>query len=326
MRVCDTPYCEADIPQGELKKPIKGRFFCSGCRSDHSLRVLTAQADHELPIKDILLEASTFQSAGGMADYIGVSFVTVYNWISKYYSMTFQEFRRQFICKSSSRDKCYVLDIRRSSYSRHDYVLKKIRARRFCACINTLDDSLIMTNAPLHVVQEILRGRPEIKKINDDTFALVPSPVNDNPVTPVYFDQLPKECRPNKGDQVVVPEAITLYPCPVCGFKSKSRAGLATHKRTTHVGAQSTDPLFFEKLLISLYNLGGSSEVDALRRSIVTVKGEIPRKNNTRREVYRHPDWLGFDPSDDQVMALLEAGRVFVETELKGKYPQFFTN
>jgi len=92
------------------------------------------------------------------------------------------------------------------------------------------------------------------------------------------------------------------------------------------VGAQSTDPLFFEKLLISLYNLGGSSEVDALRRSIVTVKGEIPRKNNTRREVYRHPDWLGFDPSDDQVMALLEAGRVFVETELKGKYPQFFTN
>ena len=284
MHTCDTPYCDVQIPPGGLKRAIKGYYFCDACRLEHSLRVLTAQAEHQMPIAQVLLDSSAFQSAGGMADYIGVSFVTVYNWILKYYRMTFQEFRRQYICKSSSRDNCYVLDIRRSSYSRHDYVLKKLRARRYCACINTLDDSLIMTNAPLRIVQDIIRGRPRIEKINDDTFALVPTPVHDCDVTPVYFDSIPAKV-----------EALP-------------------------------DPMFFEKILLALYRVGGSSRVDDLRGMITTGKGCKPRKNNTRREVYRRPQWLEFKADNDQVMVLSEAGIAFVESDLGVRYPHLLTS
>ena len=177
-----------------------------------------------------------------------------------------------------------------------------------------------MTNAPLHVVREILRGRPSIEKINDDTFALVPTIVKENPVTPVYFDQLPDD------DQTLNLKAIKTYKCKICKFKSRSAAGLATHKRTSHRDDAPPDPLFFEKLLLALYKTGGSSEIDVLRRRITTVKGEIPRKNNTRREVYRRPQWLGFDPANDQIMVLSDAGRAYVEGELREKYGHPFIN
>lgn len=315
---CDTPYCDAEIPPGSTKKLIQGRYFCDKCRSEHSIRALIAQSDHGMPIKEVLLESSAFKSAGGMADYIGVSFVTVYNWIAKYYKMTFQEFRRQFICKKESRSKCYVLDIRRSSYSRHDYVLKKIRAKRYCACINILDDSLIMTNAPLAVVRDIIRGRPRIEKINDDLFSLAPDPVKEFEAKPVYFDQL------SESNGTLNPKAIRTFQCDLCDFKSNSAAGLATHKRTAHKESGAPDPLFFEKLLIALYKLGGESDIDSLRKSIVTVKGEFPRKNNTRREVYRRPEWLRFSHWDDQVMQLTDEGVKHVENVLKEKYSRLF--
>jgi hypothetical protein len=119
-----------------------------------------------------------------MADYIGVSFVTMYHWIKRYYGMTFQQFRRSHICKS---DKCYLLNIKRSSYSRHDYILKKIRDKRYCACINALERDHIMTNAPVGVISSILVGRPKISKISDNVFAVMPNPVRfPHKLFPVY--------------------------------------------------------------------------------------------------------------------------------------------
>jgi hypothetical protein len=321
---CDTPYCKETIPVSSLKKSIKGRFFCDSCRAEHSLRVLLAQADHELPITEVLMEASSFQSAGGMSDYLGVSFVTVYNWISKYFKMTFQEFRRQHICKKASRDKCYILDIRRSSYSRHDYVLKKIRSRRYCACINILDDSLIMTNAPLSVIKSILRGSPRIERINDDTFALVPDPIKEFPEKPVYFDQIPLEFSRVAHAAKLYDQAI--YVCDQCGFRSRTSAGLSSHNRISHSNLFQNSPLFFEKILIVLYNAGNCINVRDLVSGLTTSTGGVPRKNNTRREVYRRPDLLCFDDLNSQLMRLTAEGLAFVETDLKPKYPHFFNN
>ena len=162
--------------------------FCPACRSDHSLKVLKIQVDHEKSIKEVILDARIFKSANGMADYVGVSFVTMYNWIQKYFEMSFQEFRRTYICKSSS---CYLLNIERSSYSRNDYILKKIRSRsNYCACINSLEPNHIMTNCSQEVVSSILRGSPAIKKISDGLFSLAPNPIIYLKVKPVIFKHI----------------------------------------------------------------------------------------------------------------------------------------
>lgn len=184
MTKCRTPYCTNTI--GLSAKPkIREYIFCNDCKQEHSYAVLVVQADLKVPIKEALLDARIFKTASGMGDYLGVSFVTIYNWIRRYFGLSFQEFKRQYICKST---KCYLLNIERSSYSRHDYVLKKIRFNRYCACINALDRDHIMTNAPVSVVSAILRGSPKIVKVSDTLFSLAPQPVKFNNLTPVYFD------------------------------------------------------------------------------------------------------------------------------------------
>lgn len=181
---CNTPECYNKAWANSNWKNKKDYIFCKDCRSVHSYDVLVVQAKHEKPIKEIILESRMFGSASYMADYIGVSFVTMYHWIKKYFGMTFQEFRRAYICKS---DKCYLLNIRMSSYSRHDYILKKIRDKRYCACINALEKDHIMTNAPIGLIPSILVGRPEVVKISDDTFAIMPSPVRfSDKLSPIY--------------------------------------------------------------------------------------------------------------------------------------------
>ena len=171
---CSTPYCK-NIIMLKDENFIKGQYtFCPKCKKEHSLYVLKKQVEHNQPIKDLILDAKLFKTANGMADYVGISFVTMYNWIEKYFGMSFQEFRRAYICRS---DKCYLLNIERSSYSRNDYILKKIRSRsKHCACINSLDPNYIMTNAPREVVSSILRGYPRINQISDNIFALAPKP------------------------------------------------------------------------------------------------------------------------------------------------------
>ena len=177
---CATPDCDHSILLREDKDPP---LVCPDCRSKHSLKVLKIQKDHEKPIREVILDARIFKSANGMADYVGVSFVTMYNWIKKYFGMYFQEFRRTYICKSES---CYLLNISRSSYSRKDYILKKIRSRsNYCACFNLMEPEHIMTNCPPDLVRGILRGYPVIKKISDKRFSLAPNPVHFKRVKPV---------------------------------------------------------------------------------------------------------------------------------------------
>jgi len=282
MQQCDTPYCGKLIPSARLKRPIKGYYFCGQCRDEHSYRVLVAQADHDAPIKDILLQASTFRSAEGMAAYIGVSFVTIYHWIRRYFNLSFQEFRRQHICKNGLRGKCYLLDIRRSSYTRHDYVLKKIRSKRYCACINALEGDLIMTNAPVDVVQSLMRGMPKIEQISDDKYALVPDPIKASRLRPIYFD---------------LHQVLPVRKRTARKKKTPARSGLS----------------FFDKLLLALHEMGGRADVGDLRQRILTNEGKPARKNNTRREVYRHPDLLRFDDKDSQQMMLTNEGSVHAE-------------
>ncbi len=188
---CETPYCYNCFFVTDEKfssKQHKGnKLFCGDCSKEHSYHVLTVQADYEKSIKEIILEAKFFNTASGMADYIGVSFVTIYHWIKKYFGITFQEFKRDFICKS---EKCYLVNIEKSPYSRGDYVLKKIRDERHCACINELGSNFMMTNAPLGIVSQILdREITDRKFLFRKSKKLLPIYMN-NPPSPIYVYDL----------------------------------------------------------------------------------------------------------------------------------------
>jgi len=173
---CETPGCTGELSVPEEFKRTRGvYYYCRECRANYSYRVLVTQTQHGYDIRKILLDAaSLFNSVSGIAAYVGVSFVTVYNWLTKYFDMSFQEFKRVYICKSP---KCYTLNIQGSTYSRYDYVLKKIKRQRYCACSSVLDKNQIMTNAPLSVIEEILRGGTRVQRISDASFMLVPQPV-----------------------------------------------------------------------------------------------------------------------------------------------------
>jgi transposase-like protein len=180
---CSTPGCTSECYVSH--RSSHSYVFCRECRRQHSYYVLLTQAQHGYGIREVILDAaSLFKTVSGMADYIGVSFVTIYNWLNKYFGMSFQEFKRIHICKSP---KCYVLDIQGSTYSRYDYILKKIKKKWYCACSNVLDKHQIMTNAPLNVVADILRGSPTVEKIHDSFYLLVPEPVKF--WYPVKFDE-----------------------------------------------------------------------------------------------------------------------------------------
>lgn len=173
---CETPGCTGEVMvPNDFKRTRGAYYYCRECRSQHSYSVLVIQTQHGYHLREILLDAaSLFSNVSGIAAYVGVSFVTVYNWLDKYFSMSFQEFKRVYICKSP---KCYTLNIQGSTYSRYDYVLKKIKRQRYCACSSVLDKNQIMTNAPLSVIQEILRSGTKIERVTDASFMLVPQPV-----------------------------------------------------------------------------------------------------------------------------------------------------
>jgi len=188
---CDTPGCDNDVvvPKNYTASTTS-YVFCKHCRAKYSYRVLVTQVQHGYGIKEVLLDAATlFTNVSGIAAYVGVSFVTVYNWLEKYFGMSFQEFKRLYICKSPN---CYVLNIQGSAYSRYDYILKKIKRQRYCACSSVFDKNQIMTNAPLTVIQNILRSGTRVERIDDASFMLVPSPIKV--LHPVRLGAHPVHC------------------------------------------------------------------------------------------------------------------------------------
>jgi len=172
---CRTPYCSNCFFIVVEDEEDLNYVFCRECRKEHSSYVLNTQVDHEKPIKDIIMDARLFNSANNMADYIGVSFVTVYHWIKKYFGVSFQEFRRDYICRS---ERCYLVNIKGAPYSRPDYILKKVKDKRYCACINELGKDYMMTNAPIKLVSKILN-----KTIYNKTILYKKS----EKVDPIYF-------------------------------------------------------------------------------------------------------------------------------------------
>lgn len=178
--ICASPYCTNNV----IIRYGDDNAFCNKCREEHSLRVLKIQVEHQKSIQDLIIEAKLFKTASGMGDYVGVSFVTIYNWLERYFNMTFQEFKRKYICKSP---RCYLLNIKRSSYSRNDYILRKIKEKtNYCACLNSLEKDYIMTNCPQEALSTILRNYPRIVKISDQVFSLMPKPIHIITVRPIH--------------------------------------------------------------------------------------------------------------------------------------------
>lgn len=188
---CSSPGCENTIlVKDEGVDPTY--LFCQDCKKKYSLSMLRVQVDHEKPIREVIMDARIFKTANGMADYIGISFVSLYSWLGQLFKnadgspMSFQEFRRKYICKS---ENCYMLNIKRTSYARSDYILKKLRQRSYssCSCISSLEPGYIMTNCPKDQVKEILRGSPKIVQISDGVFALAPEPFIMRGARPFIF-------------------------------------------------------------------------------------------------------------------------------------------
>jgi hypothetical protein len=285
------------IPSYNRKRSIKGFFFCRSCREQHSPSVLAVQAEHGKSIHEVLLDASSFQSAVGMADYIGVSFVTIYNWISSYFKISFQEFRRQYVCKKNVRDACYSLDISRSAYSRHDYVLKKIRMRRYCACVDVMTQNQIRTNAPLDIVQGILKGNPNIEQMAAGEFALRPLPVYFQRLHPVYLDGKLRRVISKKPDRMII----------------KKTARIAAESTVSPSAVIASSELTFrDRVFLVLFELGGSADIPSLRFELSVKYGKVYRANNTRREVYRKPDMAFFSGDSYQIMNLSPKGMGYV--------------
>lgn len=183
MRTCSSPFCN---------NPVSGLSsvdFCDACKEEHSPAVLRVQVEHGKLIRDVLFDAKIFRSAQGMADYIGISFVSLYNWVEKYFGITYQEFKRRYICRST---KCYRLDIRRSNYKRSDYILKKLRGVGRCACVNVPQSNVIMTNASKSEIIQIFKGSPEVKEVETGLFMLAPLAIHCRKTDPLHI----KSCRP----------------------------------------------------------------------------------------------------------------------------------
>ena len=195
--ICSSPNCNNQVIPPKYDMPV----FCDSCKAEHSMKVLKLQYEHDMSIHKLLLDAKLFKSVQWMGDYLGVSFVTIYHWIEKYFNMTFQEFKRKYICKC---DKCYLLDISISPYSRNDYILNKIRNRRYCACFDSRYPNFVMTKMPLQQVKALFRSEPRIEMIREGVFAIVPDPVKFNrTVNPVRFrdDSKMTDCiLPNLGN------------------------------------------------------------------------------------------------------------------------------
>jgi len=87
-------------------------------------------------------------------------------------------------------------------------------------------------------------------------------------------------------------------------------------KRKRHVEG----PVFSDKVLMALHKMGGSARVDELVKNLTTSDGTThPRKNNTRREVYKNPELLQLHPTDKQTMVLTPVGQAKAQ-ELISKY------
>lgn len=181
---CNTPYCK-NIVYSNSRPKVGEYTFCSECRKEHSYSVLVLQVTLQKPIRDILVEAAQlFKSASNCSQFLGASFVSYYSWVKKYFDMTFAEFKRTYVCKNR---RCRLVDIKSSCYSRNDYVLKKVRSRHYCACINALEKDHIMTTAPEALVQEILRGAVKVVKVSDSIFSTKPKSYRYRRLFPVYF-------------------------------------------------------------------------------------------------------------------------------------------
>jgi hypothetical protein len=81
------------------------------------------------------------------------------------------------------------------------------------------------------------------------------------------------------------------------------------------------------RVAVSLLKLGGASLVSDLVNEINRRYNTVVRVNNTRREVYRQPELLEFDPADDQIMKLTAKGKAYATAYLRsggdsGKAPE----
>lgn len=181
---CSSPNCDVSFFVKHFKEDTN--YFCKKCRRLHSLPVLEKQAEHDTPIKQLILDSRIMNNASGMADYIGISFVSMYNWIQKYFGMTFQEFRCEYICKTPS---CYKVKLENFNVIEQEELLNKLKALGYCVCSNSLEKGTITTKAPPSIIARLLKERKKRKPIQDKTITYGKFPTYLKSVQPTYFNK-----------------------------------------------------------------------------------------------------------------------------------------
>lgn len=171
LNICKSPGCSNSV------KRVASTNYCNECRKEHSSYVLDLQVEHGKPIKEIILDARIFQNAQCMADYIGISFVSLYGWIEKYFGMNFTEFKREYICRSRY---CKNINLEGSSL-KLDYAAQRLRSRMYCVCVNSKEPNKIMTNAPSKTISELFETSHTFKESEDGEMIADVQPVKFEP-------------------------------------------------------------------------------------------------------------------------------------------------
>ena len=140
IQKCRTPWCtnQLSIKVGNVNRKL---LYCDDCKSQHEKQVLELQHLHAKPIKEILLEEATlfnFKSISILSDALESDINSTRLWIKKYFSVSWDEFRRIYKCKDA---KCIRYDM--TNIKNKYYLRQQISSEYICSCL-TKDDALLV--------------------------------------------------------------------------------------------------------------------------------------------------------------------------------------
>ena len=129
---CRTPWCKDSVSVQVGNINVK-KFYCTNCNDSHEKQILELQYLHNKPIREVLVDEAklfNFKSLSILADAFESSIPCVRKWITKYFGISWDEFRREYHCKGSACLR-FNTDTVRNKY----YIRAKIKKERICACL-----------------------------------------------------------------------------------------------------------------------------------------------------------------------------------------------
>jgi hypothetical protein len=130
---CENYGCESIFDAWPSKYAGREYIFCSSCRKDAKYKALVAQVNYQEPIKKILITLlRQHKNPSIMADLLGISRLTLYNWIRDFFEVeSFKEFKRKYLCKGKA---CIPLSKNDLDPVARQLVTTRFRNHNICTC------------------------------------------------------------------------------------------------------------------------------------------------------------------------------------------------